>query len=196
MYSKERILVHTCCASCSSYVIPLLQENYRVSAFFYNPNIYPEKEYTLRLEEMKELCVRFNVSLITGPYNTSEWNEAVSPYKNLPEKSKRCWECYNIRLYKTAENAAGLGIGLFTTTLSVSPHKVYKRIVEGGIKAAERYGVTFHSEDFKKRDGFKISVQRSKELNLTRQNYCGCVFSLKESRERHRKKQKNEGGNE
>lgn len=193
MYNKEKILVHACCASCSSYVIPLLQENFNVSAFFYNPNIYPEKEYILRLEEMKILCDRFNVSLLIGPYNTSEWTKAIFPYKNLPEKSKRCWECYNIRLNKTAEKAADIGIGLFTTTLSVSPHKIYKRIEKGGIKAAERYGITFHNEDFKKKDGFKISVQLSKQLDLTRQNYCGCILSLKESQERRRKKQEHEG---
>jgi predicted adenine nucleotide alpha hydrolase (AANH) superfamily ATPase len=188
MHNKRPILVHACCASCSSYVIPHLQENFHVSAFFYNPNIYPEKEYILRLEEMKFLCNRLNVSLTIGPYDTSAWAKAIFPYRNLPEKSKRCWECYNYRLYKTAEKAADLGIGLFTTTLSVSPHKIYKRIEEGGKMAAERYEITFHNEDFKKKDGFKISVERSKQLGLTRQNYCGCVYSLRELQERLRKK--------
>ncbi|MDZ7859511.1 MAG: epoxyqueuosine reductase QueH [Candidatus Krumholzibacteriota bacterium] len=187
MNPKTQILLHTCCASCSSYVIPHLQENFEVSAFFYNPNIYPEKEYILRLEDMKFLSGHLGVNLITGSYNTADWEKAVMPYRDLPEKSKRCWECYGIRLDETAKMAAGIGIELFTTTLSVSPHKIYKRIREAADKAAKKHGVTFYNEDFKKKDGFKISVEQSGKLKLSRQNYCGCVLSLEESREKIRK---------
>lgn len=189
MNDKKSILVHTCCASCSSYVLPHLQENFHVSAFFYNPNIYPEKEYFLRLEETKSLCYHLGVNLVIGPYNSSAWTNAIYSCRNLPEKSKRCWKCYNLRLDNTARKAADLGIGLFTTTLSVSPHKIYNRIEEGGKRAAERFSVAFHSEDFKKKDGFKISVKRSKQLGLIRQNYCGCVLSLKESERKLRQKE-------
>ncbi len=187
MKDKEQILVHTCCASCSSYVLPHLKENFDVKAFFYNPNIYPEKEYILRLEETKSLCDHLGVSLLIGPYNSYAWTKAISSYKNLPEKSKRCWECYSLRLDNTAKKASDLGIGLFTTTLSVSPHKIYNRIEEEGIRAAKRFSLTFHSEDFKKKNGFKISVRRSKQLGLIRQNYCGCVLSLKESEKKRGK---------
>jgi len=193
MNPKKQILLHTCCASCSSYVIPHLQENFDVSAFFYNPNIYPEKEYILRLEDMKFLSEYSGVTLIKGSYNTPVWEKAVMPYRDLPEKSKRCWECYRIRLDETAKMAAGIGIELFTTTLSVSPHKVYKQIREEGEKAAKKHGVTFYGEDFKKKDGFKISVEESRKLKLSRQNYCGCVLSLEEAREKTRKKRSQKG---
>ncbi|MFO7915119.1 MAG: epoxyqueuosine reductase QueH [Candidatus Krumholzibacteriales bacterium] len=178
------ILLHTCCACCASYVIPHLQDRYIVKTLFFNPNIQPEEEYNIRLEEMKLVAKRFGADLEYGEYRPELWDEAVSPYRHLPEKSRRCWECYGLRMEETARRASGMGMDIFTTTLSVSPHKVYRKILETGRMAAEKYGVRFHDGDFKKRDGFKLSVEKSRELGLTRQDYCGCILSLKEAEER------------
>ncbi len=181
---REAILVHACCASCSSYVLAHLGERYAVTAYYYNPNIQPREEYVLRLEEMRRVCEELRVPLLEGPYDTDGWWSRIEPYRELPERSERCWHCYRLRLDETARKARESGICLFTTTLSVSPHKVYRRIVSEGEAAAERHGVRFLGEDFKKRDGFKISVERSGELGLTRQDYCGCLLSLEEAKRR------------
>ncbi len=184
----KRILVHTCCASCSSYVLPHLSERYEVTAYFFNPNVQPEEEYNLRLEEMKRVCHAFQVPLIEGAYEPESWWAVIHPFRHLPERSDRCWACYRLRLEETAKKAAEMACEAFTTTLSVSPHKVHARIVEIGEEAAQRTGIRFVSEDFKKKDGFTISVERSTELDLTRQGYCGCLLSLEESRKRTGKK--------
>ena len=173
--------MHACCASCSSYVLGHLKSSYRVTAYYYNPNIQPEKEYRLRLDEMKRVCEGLGIELIEGPCDRENWWREIEPHKHLPEKSERCWTCYRMRLEETARKTAELGIGLFTTTLSVSPHKIHSCIVREGEAAAERHKVRFLAEDFKKRDGFKISVERSRELGLTRQDYCGCLLSLEEA---------------
>jgi predicted adenine nucleotide alpha hydrolase (AANH) superfamily ATPase len=181
---REAILVHACCASCSSYVLAHLGEHYAVTAYYYNPNIHPREEYLLRLEEMRRVCNGLGVPLLEGLYDADEWWSRIEPYRELPERSERCWHCYRLRLDETARKAVELGIGLFTTTLSVSPHKVHRCIVSEGEAAAERHGLRFLAEDFKKRDGFKISVERSRELGLTRQGYCGCLLSLEEAKRR------------
>ncbi len=181
MTRLDRILVHVCCAGCASYVLPHLAEKYSVTAFFYNPNIQPEDEYNLRLEETSSLCTLIGIDLIEGECEISRWSECIEPYRSLPERSERCWSCYGLRIDKTAEQAAVLGFDCFTSTLSVSPHKVHARIVEAGERAALKHGVRFHPEDFKKKNGFKISVERSRELHITRQDYCGCLMSLEEA---------------
>ncbi len=180
----EKILVHACCASCSSYVLQHLKSSYRVTAYYYNPNIQPESEYSHRLDEMRDVCDGLGVELIEGPYDTENWWKAIDAHKHLPEKSERCWACYGLRLEETARKAAELGIGLFTTTLSVSPHKIHSFIVREGEAAAERHEIRFLAEDFKKKDGFRISVERSQKLGLTRQDYCGCLLSLDEAKKR------------
>jgi predicted adenine nucleotide alpha hydrolase (AANH) superfamily ATPase len=181
MISREKILVHACCASCSTYVFDYLKARYEVTGFYYNPNIQPEDEYTLRLTEMREVCRTAGVKLIEGEYDPGEWDRTIAPWIDLPEKSERCWQCYGLRLRATAARAAAEDIPLFTSTLSVSPHKVHKMIVAEGEKAGDLHGVRFLVEDFKKKDGFKISVEKSRELCLTRQDYCGCLPSLKEA---------------
>lgn len=182
--TNERILVHACCASCSSYVLAHLGESYSVTAYYYNPNIQPEDEYRLRLDEMRRVCDGLSVPLLEGPYDTETWWKRIEPYRGLPERSERCWSCYGFRLEETARKAKELGFTLFTTTLSVSPHKVHRCIMNEGEAAAGRHGLRFLAEDFKKRDGFKLSVERSRELHLTRQDYCGCLLSLEERRKR------------
>lgn len=184
MTAKRIILVHACCASCSSYVLAHLAETYEVVAYFFNPNIQPESERDLRLDEMRDVCSRLAIRLIEGAGDDLQWSKAIEPYRELPEKSERCWTCYRFRLEETARMAAELGITLFTTTLSVSPHKVYERLAAIGNEAASKHGIEYLTEDFKKKDGFKISVQRSRELHLTRQDYCGCLMSLEEARKR------------
>jgi predicted adenine nucleotide alpha hydrolase (AANH) superfamily ATPase len=181
---REAILVHACCASCSSYVLAHLGERFSVTAYYYNPNIQPEEEYRVRLVEMRAVCEGLQAPLLEGPYDTGEWWRRIEPYRELPERSERCWTCYGFRLEETARKAKELGFGLFTTTLSVSPHKVHQCIVSEGEAAAKRHGLRFLGEDFKKKDGFKISVERSRELHLTRQDYCGCLLSLEERRKR------------
>jgi predicted adenine nucleotide alpha hydrolase (AANH) superfamily ATPase len=184
MTGKRIILVHACCASCSSYVLAHLAETYEVVAYFFNPNIEPASERDLRLHEMRDVCEGFGIRLIEGEGDGSGWSKAIEPYWELPEKSERCWTCYRFRLDETARKAAELGIELFTTTLSVSPHKVYERLAAIGREAASKHGVEYLAEDFKKKNGFKISVERSRELGLTRQDYCGCLMSLEEARAR------------
>lgn len=188
MSEKEKILVHACCASCAGYVLPHLAGRFDVTAFFYNPNIHPESEYRLRLEEMRSVCRRFDIPFLEGVYDPDTWWKAIEPHRHLPERSERCWQCYRLRLEETARTARRMEIGLITTTLSVSPHKIYARIEEIGREAAAQCGLAFHAEDFKKRDGFKISVQTSRELGLTRQGYCGCTLSLEEAGRRKREK--------
>jgi predicted adenine nucleotide alpha hydrolase (AANH) superfamily ATPase len=187
MESTERILVHACCASCSSYVLEYLQQEYDVTAYYYNPNIQPAAEYLLRLGELRTVCGRLEIPLIEGPEESGEWNTAIAPYAHLPEKSERCRVCYRLRLEETARRAAEAGIGLFTTTLSVSPHKNHAWIVEEGRASGERHGVIFLEEDFKKKGGFHKSCMKSREYGLTRQDYCGCLFSLEETRLRRDK---------
>ena len=184
MTAKKAILVHACCASCSSCVLERLAERYEVTAYFFNPNIHPDTEYDLRLAEMRSVCGRLGLRLVEGDFSKDRWRQEVMPYRDLPEKSDRCWACYRVRLEETARKAAELGIPFFTTTLSVSPHKSYERVAAIGGEAAGKHGVEFLAEDFKKRDGFGISVARSREMGLTRQDYCGCPMSLEESRKR------------
>jgi predicted adenine nucleotide alpha hydrolase (AANH) superfamily ATPase len=182
MTAKRAILVHACCASCSSYVLAHLAETYETIAYYYNPNIHPESEYRLRLDEMRRVCERLGIELVEGSYRNLRWWKEIAPFKDLPEKSERCWTCYRFRLEATAKKAAQFGISLFTTTLSVSPHKIFDRIVAAGTEVAAIYEIEFLAEDFKKKDGFKISVERSREMGLSRQDYCGCLMSLDEAR--------------
>lgn len=184
MSGGDRILVHTCCASCSSYVLEYLSARFEVEAFYYNPNIQPEEEYLARLSEMRKVCDHLSLPLHVGDYEPGRWWAEIEPLRDLPEKSERCWSCYRIRLRATAEMAVELGIKIFTSTLSVSPHKVYRMISDEGARLAEEKGLVFLDEDFKKKDGFRISVESSRRLGLTRQDYCGCILSLDEARKR------------
>jgi predicted adenine nucleotide alpha hydrolase (AANH) superfamily ATPase len=177
---KPRILLHICCAGCGAYVGQLLKENYSVTLFFYNPNIFPESEYDLRLEEVNKITGQFNLPLIIELYNHNEWLKKISGFESEPEKGGRCGICYRDRLQKTAEVAQKNNFDCFTTTLTVSPHKLAQSIIDIGLNLSASYGIKFLDKDFKKQDGFKKAGALSKELNLYRQNYCGCEFSRKE----------------
>ncbi len=178
--TRTSLLLHSCCAPCTTYVYDLLEKKYDVVVFFYNPNIQPEEEYRRREEEIRRFASEKCFELIVGPYDEPGWMDAVKGFENEPEGGARCRLCFRYRLEKAAAEAARLyGIKLFTSTLSVSPHKNAKVINEEGVRAAEKYEVEYLESDFKKRDGFKKSVELSKKHGFFRQNYCGCEFSKK-----------------
>ena len=175
--NKERLLLHTCCAPCSPYVIELLQTEFQVSTFFYNPNIHPLEEYQRRLKEMKQLCKKVGVELAIGNYDVDEWFHITRGMENEEEGGKRCELCYYMRLEKTASFAHTNSFSHFTTTLTVSPHKKAMVINQIGRELQNKYFLTFYKADFKKHDGFKKSCELSKKYGFYRQNYCGCVYS-------------------
>lgn len=189
MQKREAIIVHACCASCAGAVLERLAANFEPTVYFYNPNIYPEGEYIKRLEDTRHLCSRMGIRLIEGDYRTLRWWKEIWNYKHLPERSERCWVCYRHRLKATARKAFELSIALFTTTLSISPHKSFERIASIGEEAGLLYARKFLSEDFKKHDGYKRSIELSREFGIDRQNYCGCLMSLEESNLRKADKQ-------
>lgn len=178
-----KLLLHVCCAPCSTHVINELKKEYSLTAYFYNPNIHPEVEYSARLDEMRSYARRMGLKLLEGSYDVYGWFNATKGYENEKEGGRRCEICYALRMEGTASLAKENNFDYFATTLSISPHKKSEVINSIGEKLAEKYGVKFHSADFKKRDGFKKSVEMCKELGLYRQSYCGCIFS-REERER------------
>lgn len=177
------LLLHSCCAPCSSYCLEYLSRFFRVTVFYYNPNIYPESEYRHRVAEQKrlisELPAAHEIGFIEGSFDPNEFYSAVKGLENEPEGGERCFVCYRLRLQKAAEAAKERGFDYFATTLSISPLKNAAKINEIGEDIAEKYGVKHLPSDFKKRNGYKRSTELSKEYGLYRQNYCGCVFSVR-----------------
>lgn len=177
----KKLLLHGCCAPCSSYVLKYLSNYFEISLLYYNPNISPATEYEKRVNEVgrliKEMPTRYPVRLIEGRYEPSEFYEAVKGLEHEPEGGKRCFVCYEMRLREAAVYAAKGGYDYFTTTLSISPLKNAAKINEIGELVGLEYGVRHLPSDFKKKEGYKQSVELSKEYNLYRQNFCGCVFS-------------------
>lgn len=172
----NRVLLHTCCAVCFSYPNRFLSENgYEVIPYFYNPNIYPEYEHARRLSELKKIAP----NLIYEEYSPQDFYEIAKGLENCREKGERCLKCFELRLHKTALMAKKMNIQKFTTTLSVSPHKISKNIFEVGKRIENELGIEFLEFDFKKKDGFKITQQIARELNLYKQTYCGCEFSIR-----------------
>ncbi len=184
---KPKLLLHACCAPCATSVIERLKPNYELEVFFYNPNIHPKKEYILRLDEIKRLCKYHGIGLTVGRYEVERWFEITKVYRGEPEGGRRCTLCYGLRLNETAKLAKEKGFDFFTTTLSVSPLKDYDRIKSIGEKLALKYGLKFEDSDFKKRDGFKRSVELSKRFGFYRQEYCGCVYSNLEAKRKRQK---------
>lgn len=176
---KEKLLLHTCCAPCITYVSSLLTDTYNVKVYFYNPNIYPQEEYERRKNELINFVSIQNLSLEIEPPDFETWYELIKGLENEPEQGARCWKCYQIRLKKTAQHAKENNYDLFTTSLSVSPHKNAAKINEIGSQLAQKTGVKFLEADFKKNDGFKKSCELSYKFNLYRQKYCGCKYSYR-----------------
>jgi predicted adenine nucleotide alpha hydrolase (AANH) superfamily ATPase len=179
---KPSILLHICCAPDATAVFEQLQEKYSVVGYFHNPNIYPEEEYRKRLKETEYIAKIMNFPLDFPRYKPQEWLAAVKGFEQEPEKGKRCRVCFCFNLRATAKKALKSGIPYFTTTLTISPHKKTAAIFAAGKEAASEFGPEFMAFDFKKKDGFKRSLIISRKLNLYRQNYCGCSFSLREQK--------------
>jgi predicted adenine nucleotide alpha hydrolase (AANH) superfamily ATPase len=177
MLEMEKILLHLCCAPCSPYVIEVLEKTFDVTLFFYGPNIQPKEEYEFRLNEVKEFAEKIGAKLITGEYDIDEWNHFCEEKKEEPEGGSRCELCFEMRLKKTAALCKEQRSDLFTTSLTVSPHKNSKVINEIGEKIAAQTNEKFLGADFKKDNGFQKSVALAKKFGLKRQNYCGCLFS-------------------
>ena len=186
---KPTLLLHACCAPCSSAVLEVLSEHFDITIFFYNPNISPKSEFDYRLDELYRLLSEMNLSqikIVAPDYDENEFFEIAKGNESLPEGGARCKDCYRLRLEKTAEYAKRDGFDYFTTTLSVSPYKNAQALNEIGSELSEKYGVKYLLSDFKKNDGYKRSCQLSREFNLYRQNYCGCIFSKMQAEEREK----------
>lgn len=179
------LLLHACCAPCSSYVLEYLSNYFQITVLYYNPNISPRAEYDTRAEELKrlisEMTFKYPVKLIVGEYEPEKFYAMAKGMEDLPEGGERCFGCYYQRLLYTAELAKEQGFEYFTTTLSISPLKNAAKLNEIGQELSKEYGVEYLLSDFKKKNGYKRSVQLSAEHNLYRQNYCGCVFSKQAS---------------
>lgn len=185
-----RLLLHSCCAPCSSYVLEYLTEYFDITVYYYNPNISPMGEYEKRIAEQKrlisEMKFKNSVSFIEGTYNHDEFISLTRGLENLPEGGERCSLCYEMRLEAAAQKAAEINADYFTTTLSVSPYKNTAKLNTIGLKLAMEYGVPYLVSDFKKNNGYKRSIELSTEYGLYRQIFCGCIFSKKEAEERRR----------
>lgn len=174
----KQIMVHACCAVCAGYPLTLLKSlDFEPVVYFFNPNIHPKDEYERRLDELIRYCSKYNFKLIIDDSSSDEWFEYVKGLENEPERGERCKKCFELRLNKTAERAKQENIDTFTTTLFISPHKVRKDIIEKGVLAANKYGLTFNDTDFRKQNGFLKTMQIAKAENFYRQKYCGCIYA-------------------
>lgn len=193
---KRTVLLHSCCGPCSTACIERLLPDYKVTVFFYNPNITDREEYEKRRQAQIKFIEAYNenlpeedrVELIEGEYLPDDFFEACGPFSNEPEGGKRCTECFKLRMERTAQVALKTGNSMFATTLTVSPHKNYMLISAIGTELTRIYGIEFLDVDFKKRAGFQRSIQMSKEYGLYRQNYCGCVYSRRTEAEEENKR--------
>ena len=181
-----RLFLHSCCAPCSSYVLEYLNRYFEITVFYYNPNIYPESEYTKRIWEQQELISRMPfvhpVSFLAGPYDQERFYEMARGLEHVKEGGERCLKCYELRLSEAARMAVKTEADYFTTTLSISPLKNADRLNEIGMRLGEEYGVPYLPSDFKKKNGYKRSIELSREYDLYRQDYCGCEFSMNQRR--------------
>ena len=174
---KPKLLLHVCCGPCSTEVIRRLKDDYEVVGFFYNPNIYPEEEYNKRLMEVQRISALWRVLVDVGGDNHERFLAVARGLETEPEGGRRCLVCYRLRLEEAALRAAENGCTHLATTLTIAPMKKAAVINAIGREAAARHGLVFVEEDWKKRDGFKRSIELSRDLGLYRQNYCGCEFS-------------------
>lgn len=185
--SSKRLFLHSCCAPCSSYCLEYLCKYFYITVFYYNPNISFEEEYRKRVEEQKRLIASYNaeqkgypIEIVEGDYIPDEFYQMAKGYETCPEGGERCFRCFDLRLRKTAELAKSEGFDYFATTLTISPLKNAVKINEIGFTLAQEYGVSWLPSDFKKKNGYKRSIELSAEYGLYRQDYCGCAFSKAE----------------
>ena len=181
---SPRLLLHSCCGPCSTYCIQTLAEHFRVTVFYYNPNIYPPEEYHMRAGEQERFIERFPtkypVQFVEGAYDTERFYDTVRGLEHVPEGGERCFRCYELRLREAAEYAREPDFDFFTTTLSISPLKNADKLNEIGAKLEQEYGVRYLYSDFKKKNGYKQSTEIFRAYDMYRQYYCGCVFSKQE----------------
>lgn len=174
-------MLHSCCAPCSSYVLEYLSQYFEITVYFYNPNIFPQIEFFKRLSEEKKLVEHMTfvnpVRVIGSLWQPREFYRAASGYEHEPEGGARCFRCYGLRLRETAKEAKAGNYDYFTTTLTISPLKDADKLNEIGEEVGKEFGVEWLPSDFKKKEGYKRSIELSKEYGLYRQNYCGCVYS-------------------
>lgn len=179
-----RLLLHSCCAPCSSYVLEYLSGYFYITVLYYNPNIYPPCEYQQRVKEQESLLARMEfvhpVKLVEGSYQPETFYEAVRGLEGEPEGGRRCLKCYELRLLEAAKEAKAGAYDYFTTTLTISPLKSADKLNQIGERIGRELGVHYLPSDFKKRDGYKRSAELSREYGLYRQDYCGCVYSTRE----------------
>ena len=182
---KPTLLLHACCAPCSSYVLEYLNSYFDITVYFYNPNISPIEEYEYRAEELKRLIDEMGlddkVKCIVEKYSADEFYSMSEGLEQAPEGGARCFKCYELRLEKTAKIAADMKFDYFTTTLSISPLKNSQKLNEIGKMLSNKYDIQYLVSDFKKKNGYKRSIELSKQYNLYRQNFCGCVYSKQAS---------------
>ena len=178
---RPKLLLHACCAPCSSYVLEYLSRYFSIVLFYYNPNISPQEEYEKRVAEVRRLLQEMPlagpVTLTLGDYEPERFFDLAKGHEAEPEGGDRCTLCYRLRLTEAAQAAKDLACDYFTTTLSISPYKNAEKLNTIGAELAKEYGVPYLFSDFKKRNGYKRSIELSREYNLYRQNYCGCVYS-------------------
>ena len=177
--TNKKVLLHSCCGPCSSACIELLKEGFKVDIYYSNDNIDTLNEFTLRSEEQVRIAqiLTPNSHVIVDSYTPKAFYESIKGYEHLKEKSKRCYHCYKLRMYKSVMYAKEHNYDYWTTTLSISPHKNSKWINEIGFELAEKYGVPFLYSNFKLQNGYQKSIELSKKYELYRQNYCGCHYS-------------------
>ena len=185
---KPSLLLHACCAPCSSYVLEFLAPHFDITIYYYNPNIHPREEYERRLNELIDFLPRYkpaienSVKIVKAPYNPEDFFKATNAKNEIalqtePERGERCRRCYNLRMTKAFQYAQENNYDFFTTTLTISPHKDVNKINEIGYTLDKLEKVTYLPSDFKKNEGFKRSLVLSKEYGLYRQDYCGCIYS-------------------
>lgn len=185
---KKKLLLHICCGPCSLYVWRKLQTDFAVSGFYYNPNIQPFAEYEFRRQELAKIAEKFAWPMRYEPYDLRDWFGAIRGLEKEKERGARCPVCFKFRLERVFQYAREHGFDWVASTLSISPSKVTAQINEQGLALAEKYGIAFLAENFKKKNGFLISCQQGKELGVKHQEYCGCVYSKVEGLLRRRQK--------
>ena len=191
---RPKLLLHSCCGPCSTCCIERLADYFDITVFYYNPNIYPEAEYYKRkeveLDFIKKYADIHKIDFLDCDYEPEKFDEIAKGYEACREGGERCYRCYTLRLTETAKIAKEKGFDYFTTTLSVSPHKNSSWINEIGMKLEREYDISFLPSDFKKKNGYKRSIELCEKYCLYRQNYCGCIYSLAERQAQDRKREK------
>ena len=197
LQAKEQVptlLLHSCCAPCSSYVLEYLSQYFSITVLYYNPNIFPEEEFEKRIKEQQKLIgkipAKHEIHFVAGKYDSEKFYAMAKGLEEVPEGGERCFKCYELRLREAARRAKEGNYDYFTTTLSISPLKNADKLNEIGGRLGEEYGVNYLFSDFKKKNGYKRSTELSAEYGLYRQDYCGCIYS-KVERERQKKMKEN-----